>query len=93
VGDGLDEGRAMLQLIHDLAPGAQLFFHTAIEGPQDFADGINALAEAGCDVIVDDIGTTRFHARFSPLVSTCALTDDKPFFAQVILTSHSLRME
>jgi len=50
-----DEGRAMCQLIHDIAPGAELYFHTAIGGPDSFAAGIKALAEAGCDVIVDDL--------------------------------------
>ena len=51
-----DEGRAMLQLIHDIAPGAELLFHTAVEGPTDFAQGIQTLADAGADIIVDDIG-------------------------------------
>ena len=52
----IDEGRAILQLIHDVAPGAAGAFHTAINGQADFADGIIELAfEAGSDVIVDDI--------------------------------------
>jgi len=55
-GGGIDEGRAMMQLIHDLVPAAKLVFHTAFEGPQAFADGIRLLADSGCDVIVDDIG-------------------------------------
>ena len=54
--DGHDEGRAMLQIIHDVAPGARLAFHTADDGAADFANGIVQLAlQAGADVIVDDI--------------------------------------
>ncbi|WP_157942263.1 S8 family serine peptidase [Salinibacter altiplanensis] len=53
--DDSDEGRAMLQLIHDIAPGAELGFHTAIGGVAAFANGIRELASAGCTVIVDDI--------------------------------------
>jgi len=51
-----DEGRAMLQLIHDIAPGAELLFYTAFESQADFALGIQELANAGADIIVDDIG-------------------------------------
>ncbi|BCX82759.1 large repetitive protein [Methylomarinovum caldicuralii] len=54
--NGQDEGRAMMQLIHDLAPGASLMFYTAFGGEADFASGIVALAAAGADVIVDDVG-------------------------------------
>lgn len=50
-----DEGRAMLQIIHDVAPGAALAFHTATASPRQFEIGFNALKDAGCDVIVDDI--------------------------------------
>ena len=49
------EGTAMLEIVHDLAPGAQLFFATAWKGPASFAANIQALAAAGCQVIVDDI--------------------------------------
>jgi hypothetical protein len=53
VADG--EGTAMLEIIHDLAPGAKLFFATAVNSVQSFADNIRALRAAGCDVLVDDI--------------------------------------
>jgi|HubBroStandDraft_4_1064222.scaffolds.fasta_scaffold00548_9 hypothetical protein len=52
---GSDEGRAMMQIIHDIAPGAGLAFYTAVNSEQDFANGILALAAAGCKVICDDI--------------------------------------
>lgn len=51
-----DEGRAMLQIIHDVAPGAELLFHTSGDTETTFAQAVRALAQAGADVIVDDIG-------------------------------------
>jgi subtilisin family serine protease len=53
--DCSDEGRAMMQLIHDVAPGSPQAFHTAFVSQEDFAAGIRALAAAGSKVIVDDV--------------------------------------
>ena len=46
----------MMEIIHDIAPGASLAFYTAFDSEQDFANGILALAAAGAKVIVDDVG-------------------------------------
>lgn len=51
-----DEGRAMLQVVHDVAPGASLAFYTANISEADFANGIGKLAAAGAKVIADDVG-------------------------------------
>lgn len=54
--DATDEGRALLQLIHAVAPGAKLAIHTDGGGADAFSQSIQALAVAGADIIVDDIG-------------------------------------
>jgi hypothetical protein len=57
-----DEGRAMLQIVHDVAPGASLAFYTGENSEADFATGVGKLAAsvasggAGAKVIADDIG-------------------------------------
>lgn len=51
----IDEGRAMMQLIHDIAPGADLGFYSAFIGLSAFADAVMELVDSGCHVIVDDI--------------------------------------
>ena len=51
-----DEGRAMAQIVHDVAPGAGLLFHTAFNGGlANFAEAIRSLARQEATVIVDDI--------------------------------------
>jgi hypothetical protein len=51
-----DEGRAMLQIVHAVAPGADLAFYTGDNSETDFATGITTLAGAGAKVIADDLG-------------------------------------
>ena len=53
--NGTDEGRAMAQLIHDVAPGAAIDFATANGGQANFANNIIRLAHDGAKVIVDDV--------------------------------------
>lgn len=69
-----DEGRAMMELIHDIAPGAELAFATADFGMQAFADYIRALRAAGSDIIVDDIGFF-LESWYQPSVIDQAITD------------------
>ena len=54
-GQGIDEGRAMMQLLFDLLPDATFSFWSAFVDPENFAEGIQQLADDGCNVIVDDI--------------------------------------
>ena len=55
------EGTAMLEIVHDLAPGAELAFCSALfDGKPGYVEAINYLANdafggTGCDVIVDDV--------------------------------------
>lgn len=50
------EGTAMLEIVHDLAPDADLFFASAFISEAQFAQNILDLRSAGCDIIVDDVG-------------------------------------
>ncbi len=55
-GFGSSEGTAMLEIVYDLAPGADLIFATANGGQAQFAQNIIDLAAEGASIIVDDIG-------------------------------------
>src|SRR5262249_7047306 len=51
-----DEGTAMLQIVHGMAPAAKLAFATAMISQASFADNIRALrSQAHCGIIVDDV--------------------------------------
>ena len=56
---GEDEGRAMCQLIHHVAPGASLAFANCGHTEGEMADSIRRLAdpsEGNCSIITDDVG-------------------------------------
>jgi len=53
--ESADEGRAMAQIVHDLAPRARISFATAFTGVTAFAANIEDLAAAGADAIADDV--------------------------------------
>ena len=53
--NGTDEGAAMMEIVQDMAPGAQVYFATAFTSEVSFANNIAALASAGCSIIVDDV--------------------------------------
>ncbi|QBA63757.1 S8 family peptidase [Muriicola soli] len=50
-----DEGRAMLQIAHDIAPGANLAFRTAVLSPRDFELGVKNLIPSVNTIALDDI--------------------------------------
>jgi len=50
-----DEGTAMLEIIHDIAPSASLYFATGNPDIASFAQNILDLRAVGCDIIVDDL--------------------------------------
>jgi len=50
-----DEGRAMVEIVHDLAPTSTLMFASAWNGLFAFGDNIRNLRTAGADIIADDV--------------------------------------
>ncbi len=80
-----DEGRAMMQIIHDVAPGAELSFHTGTISPRSFELGVQALAAADCDLIVDDVTfvTEKFFgiSRIGQVIQDFVQLDGKGYFS------------
>jgi hypothetical protein len=52
---GADEGRAMAELVHKVAPGAAIDFYSGFYSAAEMSEGIMALVKDGCNIIVDDI--------------------------------------
>jgi hypothetical protein len=60
-----DRGTALLEIVHDVAPGARPLF----SGPAsslEMVDAVQCLVDAGANVIVDDLGS--FGSRTSRMV-------------------------
>ena len=79
-----DEGTALLEIVHDLAPGAELYFATGFGGQAQMAANIEALCEAGANVIVDDISYTVEAVFQDDIVAkgvNAAVTDGCAFFS------------
>lgn len=53
---GGDEGTAILEIVHDMVPGSNLFFHGFGTNTVSFNNAITNLVNAGCKIIGDDIG-------------------------------------
>jgi subtilisin family serine protease len=51
-----DEGTAIVEIVHDLAPDAALRFSAGLDDQLSFVDSVECLAAAGARVIVDDVG-------------------------------------
>ncbi len=52
---GRDEGRAMAQIIHDIAPDADLLFHASGDSEDSLKTALRTLADQGADLIVEDV--------------------------------------
>ena len=79
-----DEGTALLEIVYDLAPGADLYFATGNGGQARMAANIEALCEAGANVIVDDIGYLLESAFQDDIVAqgvNAAVADGCVFFS------------
>ncbi|MFL6549091.1 MAG: S8 family peptidase [Povalibacter sp.] len=79
-----DEGRAMVQLAHDVAPGAAQKFHTAFNSLIDFSLGMLELREAGADIIVDDViyyAENMFSDGIAAQAADLAVADGAAYFS------------
>jgi hypothetical protein len=69
-GSGVEnEGLAMAELVHQIAPGAAIDFYTAEGNQESFAQGVTALVQAGANIIVDDwsFSDTPFYQIAGPV--------------------------
>lgn len=81
-----DEGRAMAQLVHGVAPGAKLIVADSGRSQLGLAANIIALAEAGADIIVDDLSYPN-ESYFQRGFVSAAITEVKETHGVVYLSS------
>lgn len=82
--EGNDEGRVMMQIVHDIAPGSKQYFRAAGGGQADLAQGIEDLVSAGMNIIVDDItyfDVPFFQDGFPAQAATSAIKDGVHYFS------------
>lgn len=53
---GGSEGTSMLEVVQDIVPGAELYFHDCGSSRLEFNRAVDVLVNEGCTVICDDIG-------------------------------------
>lgn len=84
IAEGTDEGRAMMQIVHDIAPGSKQYFRSGTGGQADLAQGILDLVNAGMNVIVDDItffDVPFFQDGYPAQAATNAIKDGVHYFS------------
>jgi subtilisin family serine protease len=84
--NGIDEGRALAELVYDLAPGAQLYYHTAFTTQSIFAQAIEELVACGVDLLVDDViyfSEPMFQDGIVAQAAADAVAQGVPFFSAV----------
>lgn len=75
-----DEGRAMMELIYDIAPGVNLKFASGVIAggavtDASLANGINTLVNAGCNIIVDDLNGLTAEPYFQDGIAAQAVNN------------------
>lgn len=90
-----DEGRAMLQIVHAIAPAAELYFATAdvtesatVSSDQSIADAIDSMMAAGVDIIVDDMMEVYDTAFSEGLSAAAARRASEAGIAYVVLAGN-----
>jgi subtilisin family serine protease len=71
------EGTAMLEIVHRIAPGAELMFATGNKTSTQMALNIDSFRQSGCHIIVDDL-TYPFESPFQdgPIAQSVADASD-----------------
>lgn len=50
------EGTVILEVVHEVSPGAELYFHSAGGNKLEFNKAVDNLIAEGCQIICDDVG-------------------------------------
>lgn len=50
------EGTVILEVVHKVSPGAELYFHSAGSNKLEFNRAVDTLIAEGCQIICDDVG-------------------------------------